>query len=55
MSKNEYLVSIKPLKVPLNKAQKPKPAGKKKQSPLKYRTQNKVHPDVSTKNRPQAR
>jgi hypothetical protein len=53
MSK-EYLVSVKPLKVPLNKAQKPKVKGKKG-SALYLRVQNKQHPDVSTKGRPQAR
>jgi hypothetical protein len=53
MSK-EYLVSIKPLKVPLNKAKK-SPIKGKKSVPMSYKTQNKRHPDVDTKNRPQAR
>lgn len=50
----EYLVSVKPLKMPLNKAMKPKSKNKKKETAPYRRVQNKQHPDVSTKNRPQA-
>lgn len=52
-SKGEYLVSVKPMKTPLNKAVKPK-GKKKKASPPYQRVQNKRHPDVREKGRPQA-
>ena len=53
-SKGEYLMSVKPLKTPLNQAMKKSGGKKKKSSPMKYKVQNKRHPDVREKNRPQA-
>lgn len=53
MSSSEYLVNVKPLKVSLNNAMKPK-KGKKKSTPPYKRVVDKRHPDVTTKGRPQA-